>query len=146
MLATMTRSAPPATPLRASEPPNWPIPIWFARSAELVWAPPLIDCMSTSRPCSLKMPFSNAYHMTQSSALMLLYAATTFLQHGSGVLAAVVAAADGALVAAWVGAALGAVVAAGVPPHATARIARVAMRTPSFRTLTLLRVFSGATA
>src|SRR5436190_19197567 len=125
MLATMTRSAPPATPLSASEPPNWPIPIWPARRAALVCAPPLIDCMSTSRPCSLKMPFSNAYHMTQSSALMLLYAAMTFLQHGSGVLAATVGATDGAVVAAWVGAAEGAVVAAGAPPHATARIARI---------------------
>src|SRR5690348_1031084 len=84
MLATITRSAPPAAPESASEPPNCPMPIWFARSAALVCAPPLIDCMSTSRPRSLKMPFSNAYHMTQSSALTLLYAATSFLQQAIG--------------------------------------------------------------
>src|SRR2546427_8411987 len=107
MLPTITRSAPPATPERASEPPNWPIWIWFASSAALVCAPPLIDWMSTSSPRSLKMPFSNAYHMTQSSALMLLYAATTFLQQAIGLsagpappLAAFVAAGVGVWVAA----------------------------------------------
>src|SRR5512140_2211303 len=84
MLPMITRSAPPALPESASEPPNWPIWIWFATSAALVCAPPLIDCMSTSSPRCLKMPFSNAYHMTQSSALMLLYAAMTFLQHAIG--------------------------------------------------------------
>jgi hypothetical protein len=51
-------------------------------SAALVCDPPLIDCRSTSRPLSLKMPFSNAYHGIQSSALMLLYAEMTFVQHG----------------------------------------------------------------
>src|SRR5438128_6416289 len=84
MLATITRSAPAAVAESASDPPNCPIWIWFASSAALVCAPPLIDCMSTSSPRSLKMPFSNAYHMTQSSALTLLYAATTFLQHAIG--------------------------------------------------------------
>jgi hypothetical protein len=87
--------------------------------------------------------------MTQSSAVMLLYAATTFLQQGSGVLAAVVAPTEGA---AWVaGAALGAVVAAGAPPQAIARIAMVPMRTPSllmcssrlFRVRSLYRLIWG---
>src|SRR5438128_6426427 len=123
MLPTITRSAPPATPERASEPPNWPIWIWFARSAALVCAPPLIACMSTSRPRSLKMPFSNAYHMTQSSALTLLYAAMIFLQQDIATSAGVL---DGINVDTVVGAG----VAAGVPPpHATARIDRVAART-----------------
>src|SRR3954469_3440116 len=71
--------------------------------------------MSTSRPCSLKMPFSNAYHMTQSSALMLLYAATTFLQHGSGVAVAATEA-----VAAVVG--VDDDVTGAEPPHAAARM------------------------
>src|SRR5512140_3406939 len=118
MFATMTRSAPAATADRASEPPNCPIWIWFARSAALVCAPPLIACMSTSSPFALKMPFSNAYHMTQSSDVTLLYAATTFVQHGRGVALAFAdaLAAAAALVA-------GACDAAGVPPHAAAKIA-----------------------
>src|SRR5213593_2718315 len=116
MLPTTTRSAPAATAERASAPPNWPMWIWLARSAALVCAPPLIACMSTSRPRSLKMPFSNAYHMTQSSALTLLYAATTFVQHGRGVLLAACA-----CVAAVDAVAAGGVV---VPPHADASIAK----------------------
>jgi len=69
------------------------------------------------------MPFSNAYHITQSSALTLLYAATTFVQHGRGVVvaAACVAAVDAVAVAA------GGVV---VPPHADTSIARTAANTP----------------
>src|SRR2546423_1058085 len=124
MLPTITRSAPPATADRASAPPNWPIPIWFASSAALVCAPPLMDCMSTSRPRSLKMPFSNAYHMTQSSALTLLYAATTFLQHAIG---ESLGAADP--VAACDAATVGAVDADGAavpPPHEMARIPMIA--------------------
>jgi len=62
--------------------------------------------------------------MTQSSALMLLYAATTFLQQGIGV--AEPAAAD--CVAALVGADDAA---GGDPPHAAARIAMTVARTPS---------------
>src|SRR2546430_3022054 len=83
--ATITRSPPPAFALRASEPPNCPIWMLFERSAALVCAPPLIDWRSTSRPLSLKMPFSNAYHGIQSSALILLYAATTLVQHARAV-------------------------------------------------------------
>src|SRR5438552_4576186 len=67
------------------------------------------------------MPFSNAYHESQSSALMLLYAADTFVQHGRAVGEADAAACDAV------------VVAAGPPPppppHAVARIAREATRT-----------------
>src|SRR5260221_11585452 len=119
--ATSTRSAPPAFALSASAPPNCPIWIWFARSAALVCAPPLIDWRSTSRPLSLKTPFSNAYHANQSSALMLLYAAMTFVHHGRGVLVPA-AAAD-------VAAAGADVAGAPAPPaHAVARIARTAMR------------------
>ena len=67
------------------------------------------------------MPFSNAYHMTQSSALTLLYAATTFVQHGRGVLVAACA-----CVAAVDAVAAGGVV---VPPHADASIAKTAVKT-----------------
>ncbi len=70
----------------------------------------------------MKMPFSNAYHITQSSALMLLYAATTFVQHGRGVLVAPCAC-DAAVDAVGVGAV--------VPPHADASIARTAAKTAS---------------
>src|SRR6184192_2437174 len=118
MFATITRSAPAAVAERASAPPNWPIWIWFASSAALVCAPPLIDCISTSSPRSLKTPFSNAYHMTQSSALTLLYAATTFLQH---VMGESFGAPDA--VAACDAATVGAVDVVGVPPpHAMASI------------------------
>jgi hypothetical protein len=69
------------------------------------------------------MPFSKAYHMTQSSALTLLYAATTFLQHASGLSDG--ADDDDALATAAcddVG-----LEAAGVfPPHATARTPMIA--------------------
>src|SRR5207245_9483663 len=92
-----------------------------ARSSTLVWAPPLIDWRSTSRPLSLKMPFSNAYHGIQSSALMLLYAATTFVQHGRAVGEADAAACDAVVVAT--------VPPAPPPPHAVARIAGHARRT-----------------
>src|SRR5438093_6191976 len=92
-----------------------------AMSAALVCAPPLIDWRSTSRPLSLKMPFSNAYHGIQSSALMLLYAETTFVQHGRGVVVGDAAAC------------VGVVLAVGVPttppPQAVVRIARLAIRT-----------------
>src|SRR2546428_978865 len=116
MLPTTTRSAPAAFAESASAPPNCPTWIWLARSAALVCAPPLIACMSTSRPRSLKMPFSNAYHMTQSSALTLLYAAMIFLQQDIATSAGVL---DGITVDTVVGAG----VAAGVPPpHAAARI------------------------
>src|SRR5438309_615553 len=94
-----------------------------AMSAALVWAPPLIDWRSTSRPLSLKMPFSNAYHGIQSSALMLLYAATTLVQHGRTV-------GEGEPAAACVGEVV-AVVGPAPPPQAVARIARVAVRTAS---------------
>jgi hypothetical protein len=64
--------------------------------------------------------------MTQSSALTLLYAAMTFLQQAIGTSAGVK---DGSKVAALVGADVAAGV---VPPHAAARIVRVAARTASF--------------
>src|SRR6058998_2753390 len=137
MLPTITRSAPPATPERASEPPNWPIWIWFARSAALVCAPPLIDCMSTSSPRSLKLPFSNAYHMTQSSALMLLYAATTFLQQAIGLSAGPLAVA-----CACVAAVVGVAVDAGCPPHAATSIAMTAAKTTSLSLISTSRVSS----
>src|SRR5947208_8066124 len=67
------------------------------------------------------MPFSNAYHGIQSSALMLLYAATTFVQHGRAVGEADAAACDAVVVATGPP--------APPPPHAVARIAREATRT-----------------
>src|SRR2546426_2086810 len=90
-------------------------------SAALVCAPPLIDWRSTSRPLSLKTPFSNAYQGIKSSALILLYAETTFVQHGR---------ADGEAdpAAACVGE-LDVPPPVPPPPHAVARIARVAVRT-----------------
>src|SRR5213593_3505007 len=94
-----------------------------AMSAALVCAPPLIDWRSTSRPLSLKMPFSNAYHGIQSSALMLLYAAVTFVQHGRAV-------GEGETAAACVGEGV-AVVGAAPPPQAVARIARSDTRAAS---------------
>src|SRR5581483_2635122 len=100
--------------------------IWFARRAALVCAPPLMDFMSTSSPFSLKIPFSNAYQSTQLSAVMLLYPAMTFVQHGRFVAAAAVGA---VVAAAWLDA--GADVAAGAPPHAAARTAVTVPRTVS---------------
>src|ERR671930_2644439 len=117
MVPTTTWPAPAATLDSASEPPNCPTWIWFASRAALVCAPPLIDFMSTYRPLSLKMPCSNAYHITQLSAVMLLYAAITFVQHARFV-------ADAA------GDAPGVCdVPEGAPPHAMARMAAIA--TPS---------------
>src|SRR5579859_4997697 len=87
-----------------------------------------MDWRSTSRPLSLKMPFSNAYQLIQSSALMLLYAATTFVQQGRGVFVGEAAAAA-ALVAA--GAVVAAVPPPAPPPQAVARTARTAMQTAS---------------
>src|SRR6267143_2367348 len=94
-----------------------------AMSAALVCAPPLIDWRSTSRPLSLKMPFSNAYHGIQSSALMLLYAVVTFVQPGRVV-------GEGEPAAACVGEV---VAPDGVapPPQAVPRIARAVTRTAS---------------
>src|SRR5882672_7990267 len=135
MLPTTMRSAPAAFALSASAPPNWPIWIWFASSAALVCAPPLIACMSTSRPRSLKMPFSNAYHMTQSSALTLLYAAMIFLQHDIATSAGVL---DGTSVATVVGAG----VAAGVPPHAAARIPMTVAKAASLSLISTSRVLA----
>src|SRR5438309_11164020 len=91
-----------------------------ARSAALVCAPPLIDWRSTVSPLSVKMPFSNAYHESQSSALILLYAATTFVQHGRAVGEADAAACEDVAVTAGPPA---------PPPHAVARIASDATRT-----------------
>ena len=80
------------------------------------------------------MPFSKAYHITQSSALMLLYAATTLVQHGRGV--ALAAAAD------CVAALVGAFDAAGVvPPHAAASIAVTATKTAGRHLMSSLPVF-----
>src|SRR6267142_7248367 len=93
-----------------------------AMSAALVCAPPLIDWRSTSRPLSLKIPFSNAYQGIQSSALMLLYAATTFVQHARAV-------GEGEPAAAWVGEFEAAPLGPAPPPQAVARIARSATRT-----------------
>src|SRR6266850_617505 len=95
-----------------------------ARSAALVCAPPLIDWRSTSSPLSLKMPFSNAYHGIQSSALILLYAATTFVQHGRTV-------GEGEPAAACVGELEAAPPGPAPPPQAVARIARSATRAAS---------------
>src|SRR5256885_4380863 len=100
-----------------------------------------MDWRSTVSPLSVKMPFSNAYHDSQSSALMLLYAAVTLVQHGR-----LVAAADAPPLG-WVEApdALGAGVPA-PPAHAVARIASTATRTiavllitPTFRSSPDLR-------
>src|SRR2546423_637145 len=66
------------------------------------------------------MPFSNAYHESQSSALILLYAATTFVQHGRAVGEADAAACEDVAVTAGPPA---------PPPHAVARIASDATRT-----------------
>src|SRR5438067_4500132 len=97
-----------------------------------------MDCMSTSRPRSLKMPFSNAYHMTQSSALTLLYAATTFLQQAIGESFGAPEA-----VAAWDAATLGAVEVVGVPPpHAMARIPMTDTRTASLSRMSPSRLRS----
>src|SRR5260221_9557451 len=95
-----------------------------------------MDCRSTSRPLSLKIPFSRAYHGIQSSALMLLYAETTFVQRGRGVFVG-----DAAAAAAVVAAA-GAVVAAVPPPappeHAAARTPQIATRTARVRFIATL--------
>jgi hypothetical protein len=73
--------------------------------------------------------------MTQSSALMLLYAAMTFLQHGIGV-------ADAAAAADVAAATVGVDVAAGVePPHAATSIAVMAARTASLHLMSSLPVF-----
>src|SRR5206468_10059779 len=94
-----------------------------ARSAALVCAPPLIDWRSTSSPLSLKIPFSNAYHGIQSSALMLLYAATTLVQHARAV-------GEGEPAACCVGE-LEAPPGPAPPPQAVARIARTDTSTTS---------------
>src|SRR5919201_2104683 len=137
MLPIITRSAPAAFADSASDPPNCPIWIWFASSAALVCAPPLIACMSTSRPRSLKMPFSNAYHMTQSSALTLLYAAMTFLQHAIGLSAVPLDAVAWACVPITV---VGVAVDAGCPPHAATRIAVTAAKTASLSLISTSRL------
>src|SRR2546430_4518819 len=62
------------------------------------------------------MPFSNAYHDSQSSALMLLYAAITFVQHARAV-------GEGEPAACCVGE-LEAPPGPAPPPQAVARIAR----------------------
>src|SRR5438105_13984584 len=77
--------------------------------------------MWTVSPLSVKTPFSNAYHESQSSALMLLYAAVTFVQHGRAVGEADAAACEAVVVAAGPP--------APPPPHAVARIASDATRT-----------------
>src|SRR5438309_1328772 len=82
--------------------------------------PASIDWRSTSRPLSLKMPFSNAYHGSQSSALMLLYAAVTFVQHGRVV-------GEGEPAAACVGE-VDAPLGPAPPPQPVARIAKSATR------------------
>src|SRR5205814_6381437 len=69
------------------------------------------------------MPFSNAYHDSQSSALMLLYAAVTFVQHGRADAVADAAACVGEFEAAPPGPA--------PPPQAVARIATSVARTAS---------------
>jgi len=72
--------------------------------------------------------------MTQSSALTLLYAAMTLVQHGRGV--ALAAAADP------VAAAVGVLDATGVvPPHAAASIAMTATKTASRDLMSSLPVF-----
>src|SRR5438552_1653895 len=119
----MTRAAPPAFALKASGPPNCPIWMPPARRAALVCVPPLIDWRSTSSPLSLKMPFSNAYHEIQSSALMLLYAATTLVQHARAV-------GEGEPAACCVGE-LETPPGPAPPPQAVARIARSATRAAS---------------
>src|SRR2546426_10615243 len=93
----------------------------FERSAALVWLPPLIDCRSTSSPLSLTMPFSKAYHGIQSSALILLSAATPLVQHGCAV-------GEGEPAAACVGEFEAAPPGPAPPPQAVARIARSATR------------------
>src|SRR5712692_8409391 len=114
----------------------------FERSAALVCAPPLIDCRSTSSPLSLKMPFSKAYHGIQSSALMLLYAAATLVQHGRTV-------GEGEPAAACVGEFEAAPPGPAPPPQAVARIASSATRaarvfviSPPFRFGRCCREFS----
>src|SRR4051812_26980357 len=136
MFATTTRSAPPAFADSASAPPNCAICTPLDSRAALVCAPPLIACMSTSSPRSLKMPFSNAYHMTQSSALTLLYAAMTFLQHAI----AVSAGAPDALAATDV-AGVGDAPDGVVPPHAATSSPMTVTKAASLHLMLSLRVY-----
>ena len=72
VIATMTRSAPPAAALSVSEPPR--CAIWT--SPEITAGMPvelLILSSFTSRPFCLKMPLSNACHSGRLSSIRLLY-------------------------------------------------------------------------